>query len=81
MFLIVAFVLMIIFDQEYSGSSWKVTFFLAAHVISAVLIIPVFVLHMLKWTAFTLVFLIEKKLGKSKWNAIVRKMFSFVVVV
>ena len=49
----------------------NISFFLAAMAVGIIVVLLLFILHILKYSAFAVSFLIEKKLGKSKWNAVV----------
>ena len=49
----------------------KFEFFLAAMALSVIMVILLFILHMLKYSALKVTFMIEKKIGKTKWNALV----------
>ena len=55
-------------DDDIDG---KFAFFLAAMAVGVIVVILLFILNMLKYSAFTVTFLVEKKIGKSKWNALV----------
>lgn len=58
----------------------KFAFFLAAMVVGVIVVILLFILHILKYSAFTVTFLVEKKIGKSKWNAILLVLHLLVAV-